>query len=152
VGYSRAAGDVSVEEIATMRSAMLCLALFVVFLAGCGPGAQHRTLSVTQAAAPAISKMVLALQDLDATIKNVDEGSGIVTTEWKKTSVLGSSEAPCQISIVVLDAGDSTRLKLSVTQPGESSISPTSELFADDLIRKYEEYVGPVQVEDLKTK
>jgi len=129
-------------------------ALLTLGSIGCmGPTAKKNLLAVDAPPKAAFSKALLALQEVNATIKNTDEENGIITAEWNFGGILDNpNDPPVQVSIIILDdtSGGKTHLKVSASDAKGMSAEP--EIFTKRFLEAYREYVGEVEVEEIKGK
>ena len=138
------------ETNAVMR--ILAAALIVTVLAaGCGMPLTKRDMMWTGEPETALDKMLFALEELGYTILDVNKTDGVLLAEKLPggeafLAALSETEAhPFKVSVTVREREDRCLIKIAVSRPGESIKGGTDEL-ADEIVEKFEEYAGEVEV------
>lgn len=130
------------------RRTTAALLLLPLLSLGCSMAIQQKTWLVPESSKGAMSKMVLALQDLGFAIQTVDEKTGIITAEWQITW----SQKKVNVSVVILESTESaTRLRVNVTEPG-AIVSDWAKRRHNELLAKFKEYAPEVEVLEANQK
>jgi hypothetical protein len=125
--------------------------IVAILVAGCGMPLTKRDLMWTGEPETALDKMLFALEELGYTILDVNKTDGILLAEKLPggeafMAALSESEAhPFKVSITVREREDRCLIKVTASRPGESIKGGTDEL-ADEIIEKFEELAGEVEV------
>ena len=129
--------------------------IVAVLVAGCGMPLTKRDLMWTGTPETALDKMLFAVEELGYTILDVSKADGLILAEKLPggdafVAALSESEAhPYKVSITVREREDHCLIKITVSRPGESIKGGTDEL-ADEIIEKFEELAGKVEVMESK--
>jgi hypothetical protein len=129
--------------------------IVAVLAAGCGMPLTKRDMMWTGEPETALDKMLFVLEELGYTILDVNKADGILLAEKVPgdeafMAALSETKAnPYKVSITVREREDRCLIKVTVSQPGESIKGGTDEL-ADEIIEKFEELAGEVEVLESK--
>lgn len=134
-----------------VRLSVVALLSIAVLVVSCGMPLTKRDLLWTGVRDTALDKMLLALEELGYTIRNVNKADGVILAKKVPGSeafaaAMEEREAhPFEVSITVREQEDRCLIKLTVSQPGEW-VKGGTDKFANEIIEKFKQYAGEVDI------